>query len=143
MTFLTQNITGSDEVEIITTFGDFKGLSLAGVTTADANLYVRSSATGVTSAAISSSETVVLTTTESCIIVGSTVTGTGISGTVKVRAISDDGTTITLDTSSSIAKGITLTFRITVYIFKSVTIPTLEFTLSYLYLLSNSSIKSN
>jgi hypothetical protein len=67
-----------------------------------------SSTTRTTSGAVTSSTAVTLSSTNSAIEVGQTVTGTGIVGPVYVEAIS--GTSLTLSSKQTIGDGVTLTF---------------------------------
>ena len=76
-----------------------------------ATLYLQYTSAGTeatVNGAVSNSSSVTLSAANALIKVGQTVTGTGITGTVTVSAIS--GTTLTLSSNQSIADGTVLTF---------------------------------
>ncbi len=65
------------------------------------------STTAVANGAVSASTSLVITTADANLVKGTVVEGTGITGTVRIDAIT--GTAVTLDTAITIANGITLT----------------------------------
>ena len=67
----------------------------------------RASVTAVANGALSSSTALVIATADANLVKGTVVEGAGITGTVRIDAIT--GTAVTLDTAITIADGITLT----------------------------------
>jgi len=67
----------------------------------------RASVTAVANGALSSSTALVIATADANLVKGTVVEGAGITGTVRIDAIT--GTAVTLDTAITIATGITLT----------------------------------
>ena len=67
----------------------------------------RASVTAVANGAVSSSTALVIATADDNLVKGTVVEGTGITGTVRIDAVT--GTAVTLDTAITIANGITLT----------------------------------
>ena len=65
------------------------------------------STTAVANGAVSASTSLAITTADANLVKGTVVEGTGITGTVRIDAIT--GTAVTLDTAITIADGITLT----------------------------------
>ena len=74
--------------------------------------FITHSATALTNGAVTSSTSVTLDGNSGTIGVGMTVTGTGISGTVTVSAVSSQNS-ITLSSAQTIADDVTLTFTST------------------------------
>ena len=67
----------------------------------------RASVTAVANGALSSSTALVIATADANLVKGTVVEGAGITGTVRIDAVT--GTAVTLDTAITIANGITLT----------------------------------
>jgi len=74
--------------------------------------FITHSATALTNGAVTNSTSVTLDGNDGTIGVGMTVTGTGISGTVTVSAVSNQNS-ITLSSAQTIADDVTLTFTST------------------------------
>ncbi len=94
----------SDVVEVIS-LGTSAGNALTGLTKYE---FTTNSTTNTVDGATTSSTSVEINATNTAIKVGMIVTGTGISGTVSVSAIS--GTTVTLSSAQTLSDGVTLTF---------------------------------
>ena len=97
-------VEASDVVEVIS-LGTSAGSALTGITKYE---FTTDTTTNTVDGATTSSTSVEINATNSAILVGMIVTGTGISGTVSVSAIS--GTTVTLSSAQTLADGVTLTF---------------------------------